>query len=199
MSVRAIRRASGTTTLRSARGSSIDCLFDSSNSDRLSYKDSAGVVQTVIKATDTDPFSAVDGAVRFVEVTLTNAQIKAVRATPVQLVAAPGAGKRLKFLGAFLKLVAGANVLTESTANLGIKFTDGSGVQVNETIECTGFIDQAVNTETEARPKLDPIVATTAAANAALVLHNLGAGEFAGNAAADATLKVKVWYSVVTQ
>jgi hypothetical protein len=67
--------------------------------------------------------------------------------------------------------VAGANVLTESTANLGIKFTDGSGVQVNETVECTGFIDQAANTETEARPKLDPIVAGSAAANKALVLH----------------------------
>jgi hypothetical protein len=143
--------------------------------------------------------SAADGFVNLASVTLTNAQIKALRATPVTLVAAPGAGKRLKFLGAWFGLVAGANVLTESTANLGIKFTDGSGVQVNETVECTGFIDQAANTETEARPKLDPIVAGSAAANKALVLHNLGAGEFAGNAAADATLKVKVWYAVVTQ
>jgi hypothetical protein len=197
MAVRAINSQSGTTGLRTASGNSVDIVHNTTT-HRLHYKDDAGTVQQVVVASDTNPFSAVDGSVNFVEVTLTNAQIKAVRATPVQLVAAPGAGKRLKFMGAYLELIAGTNVLTESTANLGIKYTDGSGVQVNETVECTGFIDQAVNTETEARPKLDPIVASSASANKALVLHNLGAGEFGGNAAADATLKVKVWYSVVT-
>lgn len=131
-------------------------------------------------------------------VTVTNAQIKALRATPKTLVAAPGAGLVLEFVSAQLKLVAGANVLTESTANLGIKYTNGSGVQVSETIEATGFIDQAANTVTNARPKLDAIVAYTGAANQALVLHNLGAGEIAGNAAADATMVVVINYRVIT-
>src|SRR3954462_11707948 len=83
-------------------------------------------------------------------VTLTNAEIKALRATPKTLVAAPGAGKMLEFVSAQLKLVAGANVLTESTANLAVKYTDGSGAAVSQTIECTGFIDQAANTMTSA-------------------------------------------------
>lgn len=135
--------------------------------------------------------------VKTTSVTLTNAQIKALRATPVELVPAPGTSRLLVFLGALLKLTAGANVLTESTANLGIKFTDGSGVQVNETVEATGFIDQAADTMTSARPKLDPIVASTGCANKALVLHNLGGGEFGGNAALDATLTVVVLYAVV--
>jgi hypothetical protein len=130
-------------------------------------------------------------------VTLTNAQVKALRGSPVELVAAPGSGRLNHFLSAWLRLNAGANVLSESTANLGIKYGDGSGVQVCETVEATGFIDAAVATLTAARAKLDPIVASSAAANKALVLHNLGAGEYGANAAADATLDVVILYAVI--
>lgn len=130
-------------------------------------------------------------------ITVTNAQLKALRAAPVELVKAPGAARANYFVGAWVRLNAGANVVTESAANLGIKYTDGSGVQVCETVEATGFVDQAVDTITTARAKLDPIVASSAAANAALVLHNLGAGEYAGNAAADATLTVVMLYTVI--
>lgn len=130
-------------------------------------------------------------------VTLTNAEIKALRATPKTLVAAPGSGKCLQFVSALIKLTAGTNVLTESTANLAVKYTDGSGAQVSETIESTNFIDQAADTYTTARSKTDAIVAATGCVNKALVLHNLGTGEIAGNAAADATLKLWVQYRVI--
>jgi hypothetical protein len=140
--------------------------------------------------------SLAPGLIHTVSVALANADIKALRATPFQLVAAPGAGYMLEFVQAKLLLIAGTNVLTESTANLAVQFTNGAGVQVSQTVECTGFIDQAVNTITEALPKIDPIVAASAAANAALVLHNLGAAEFGGNAAADAAMKVDIAYRV---
>ena len=134
--------------------------------------------------------------VHAVTVTLTNAQIKALRATPVQLVAGPGAGSYLELISCKLLLLAGTNVLTESTANLAVRYTNGSGVQASQTIEMTGFIDQSVNTVTNALPAINTIIATSAASAAPLVLHNEGGGEFAGNVAADATMKVTTVYRV---
>jgi hypothetical protein len=131
-----------------------------------------------------------------IRVNITNAQIKAMRATPVTLVAAPGASKWIEFVGGYFLLKAGANVLTESTANIGIKYKDGSSTQISETVEMTGFIDQATNQITTIRTKLDGIVATAVYANQPLVAHNLGAGEFAGNAAADALLVAFISYRV---
>jgi hypothetical protein len=139
-----------------------------------------------------------DPMIAVATVTLTNAEIKALRATPKSLVAAPGAGKVLEFVSAQLKLVAGANVLTESTANLSVRYTNTTGAIVSQTIETTGFIDQAANTVTNGLAKIDAIVAYASAANQALVLHNIGAGEIAGNAAADATVTVIVTYRVHT-
>jgi hypothetical protein len=129
---------------------------------------------------------------KFADIVIANVDLKALRATPKTLVAAPGNGKVLEFLSAVLVLAAGSNVLVEATANLAVKYQNGAGVQVSQTVEMTGFIDQAAY----ALPKLDPITARTGCENQPLVLHNLGAGEFTGNAANDATLRVKVAYRV---
>jgi uncharacterized protein YijF (DUF1287 family) len=133
---------------------------------------------------------------KFADVLVANAEIKALRAAPKTVVPAPGTGKVLEFVSAVLQLKAGTNVLTEATANLAIKYKDGAGVQVSQTIETTGFIDQAADQVTYGLVKLDPITARTACENQPLVLHNLGAGELAGNAANDAVLRVKVSYRV---
>ena len=131
-------------------------------------------------------------------VTVTNAQLKAIRATPKTLVAAPGAGKVLEFVSAVIKNSGGANALTESADNLAIRYTDGSGAIVSQAIEATGFLDQTAATVSNALAKIDAIVAYSAAANKALVLHNTGDGEYGGNAAADVTLTVIVTYRVHT-
>lgn len=131
---------------------------------------------------------------QWADVSLSAAQIKALT-TPFQLVAAQGAGTLIKFMGAVLKLNAGSEVLTEAGDNLGIKYTDASGVQVSQTIESTGFIDQAADTYTNAEPAIDAIVAASAGENAALVLDNLGSN-YGGNASDDATLDVRVYYIV---
>lgn len=136
------------------------------------------------------------GATRTAEVAITNAEIKALRATPKTLVAAPGAGKVLEFVSAVLLLDYGSNALTESADNLAVRYTDGSGTIVSQAIECTGFIDQTADTATNALAKIDGIAAKSACENKALVLHNTGDGEFGGNAGADTTMRVKVTYRV---
>lgn len=158
---------------------------------------SAATTVTILLMPDFTNIGSMDSSVIKVDiVNLTNAQIKALRATPKTLVAAPGATKSIELISAILKLTAGANVLTEAADNMAIRYTDGSGVIVSQTIEATGFIDQAANTFTNALPKIDAIAAATGALNQALVLHNTGDGEYAGNAAADATMRVRIVYRV---
>lgn len=134
----------------------------------------------------------------YAEVTLTAAQVKALAATPIELVAAPGAGKVVKLIGAQLKLdYGGTNAFTEAGDNLVINYTDGAGVAVSQTIEMTGFIDQTADMYTNAEPKIDAIVTAAASENQALVLWNNNA-EIAGNAANDNQLIVSVLYRVVS-
>jgi hypothetical protein len=130
--------------------------------------------------------------------TLSATDVKALRATPITVVAAQGAGTIIEFVGAQLKLTAGSEVFTESDDNLAIRFVDGTGAIVSETIESTGFIDQAADTYTNAIAKADNIIAASTGENAVLVLHNTGDGEIAGNASDDATLEVVVSYRVHT-
>jgi len=139
-----------------------------------------------------------DGVTRYAEVALTNAEIKALRATPKTLVAAPGAGKMLEFVSAALFHDYGSNVLTETTDNMAIRYTDGSGTVISEAIESGGFVDAAADTFTTARPKLDGNVTKANGENAALVLHNTGDGEFGGNAGNDTVWRVKIAYRVHT-
>jgi hypothetical protein len=129
------------------------------------------------------------------EVSLTNAQVLALRATPIQMVAAPGAGKVLQFLGAELFFDYTA-AYTESDDNLVFRYTDGSGAKVSEEIETTGFLDATADTATNAIPKPDVIVAKTGCDNKAIVLHNSGDGEFGGGNAAN-VVRVRVIYRIV--
>lgn len=131
-------------------------------------------------------------------VTLTSAQVKALRATPITIVPAPRTGYVNVLVQARLKLkYGGTNVFTETADNLALRYTDGSGVIVSQTIETTGFIDQNVNTETSALPKIDAIVASTGSAGKPIVLHNTGDGEIAGNAGNDNQLQVVCIYKQI--
>lgn len=129
-------------------------------------------------------------------VILTNAELKALNATPKELVAAPGADKFIEYISAVLILEYGSNVLTESDDNLDIEYNDGSGPAACTTIECTGFIDQEAD-QVMVAPAIVVAGSTTAVSvvnkNLALLSNE---GDFGGNAAADTTMTVKITYAV---
>jgi len=166
------------------------------NLTALSASDSDAQAKTSVAVFLTPANLAAEGFLQWADVVLTSAEVKALAATQIELVAAQGAGSAIQFMGAVLKLnYGGTNVFTEAGDNLAIKYTDDTGVQVCTTIEMTGFIDQTADTYTNAVVKADNIVVATAAENQALVLDNLGS-EIAGNAANDNTLSVRVYYVV---
>lgn len=125
------------------------------------------------------------------------AAVKTLRATPVELVPAIGADLLIEFLSATLILDYGSEVLAESADNLAVKYTNGSGVAVSDAVEMTGFIDQEVDMVTRGVPIKDAIVALSASANKALILHNTGDGEMTGNASDDSVLTVFTLFRVV--
>lgn len=130
------------------------------------------------------------------KITITAAEVKALKATPIELVAAQGADTFIEFISAVLVLKYGSEVFTESADNLAIEYDDGSGLAIVPTIEATGFIDQAADTLTNAIPVLDSIAANAAVLNKNIAILNNN-DEFAGNASNDSVLEVHVTYRVL--
>ena len=161
--------------------------------DSTAWNDASALIRDNWDHFETQFGTDITGNIKVVSVELTNAQIKDLADTPVELV--PGLGKQrvIEFAGAVLALDYGSNALVESADNLVIEYDSGSGPAVSEVIETTGFIDQTADTITFAIPVKDAIGASSTVVNKNLVLSN-NAGDFTGNAAADTTMTVLVSY-----
>jgi hypothetical protein len=135
---------------------------------------------------------------RHVDKTISTAQVLALNATPIALVAAPGAGFALVFEGAVIHKPAGtAYGGVAAGEDLGIKYTDGSGLEV-AACEMTGFADQATAQTRFIRPRTGALAAGTVSdlvvvANAALVAHMLVGEIITGTSA----FIVRVFYRVI--
>jgi len=130
--------------------------------------------------------------IKFTDKLVSVAEIKALRATPVELVPATeaGAGFAIIPLAVAISLTAGSEVLTESADNLAVKCDTTEVIEV----ETTGFIDQASD-QNRYQEKAEAVI--TPIENMAIMLANKGDGEFAGNASDDASLAVRTYYRVV--
>ena len=161
------------------------------NGDEKFAVDSGGAVRATGGVA---PGPTTTSALHSTTVTLTSANVQALRATPFTLVAAPAAGYYLELVSATLILDYSTDVFTESADNLVIEYA--SGVDATAAIETTGFIDQAADQVAYIR---GATIVTATAANLsanALRLFNTGDGEIAGNASGLSELTVVVTYWV---
>lgn len=189
MPIRYIESKSGTTGMKEVPGA-VSVRHDTDDGLFKWYDGLNNAVRKAV-AQGVSP-SAVDGSLMWAEVSITNAEMLALRATPKTLVAAPGAGYMLEFVSAVLMFDRTA-AYTETADNMAIRYVDGSGVIVSQAIEATGFVDAAGDAITNALPKIDALATAAQGENAALVLHNTGDGEYGGGNAAN-VVRVKIAY-----
>lgn len=108
---------------------------------------------------------------------VTSAQVLALNATPIQIIAAPGVGYSIIVNKVVIRHGTGtAYAGIAAGEDLVLKYTNGSGAQCSSVIETTGFLDQAT---TQIRYANGPastgsnVGDVTPVANAAVVLHLL--------------------------
>jgi hypothetical protein len=140
-------------------------------------------------------------------ITLTNSQIKNLNATNILILAGQGAGKIIVPILVIYRLIyGGTNPFTFSAnVNFGISnSTNGAsgGALMNQTNGTSGtWYSQSANTfgwMIYNSTPLGPGVAVTALDNSGIYASNNGAGEVGGNAANNNTMKVTLFYQVLT-
>ena len=159
-------------------------------------QDGAFVADAATRALFADNFINEDKldptVMKFADVKLTSAEVKALKATPITLIAAPGADLAVVPISAVIHLsYGGTNVFTETDDDLSIGWAGGA--ELHE-IETTGFIDQG-NDETryitfERAETFEP------SENTAVVITNLD-NEIAGNAANDNEIHIRIYYRTI--
>jgi hypothetical protein len=127
---------------------------------------------------------------KYVDITITSAQLLALNATARQVIAAPGAGLAIVPIGVLAYKAAGtAYAGIASGEDISFKYTNSSGAEVAQ-METTGFLDQ---TTAQARWAYPSAANLTPVANAAVVAHLL-TGEITTG---DSDLKLRLFYRVI--
>lgn len=157
----------------------------------------AGAANNVLTSDGTNfNSSGPPGGLLTVTGSLTNTQIKALHGTPIQVIAAPGAGSVISLQQFQIKMIyGGTNVFTAGAAqtiNLYYATTTSVGVGLTNAqivAAATQFSDITVNTQNASNATFD---------NVAINLFNPVATEISGNAANNNTITWRIVYCIVT-
>ena len=136
-----------------------------------------------------DGDNKIAGKVYEKEVSITSAELLALRASPKELVPAPGAGIVLQFMGAVAFLDYGSATYT-ANGNLTINYTDNSGTAVSDSVAAANLFHQ-VDDCIEEFAILS--AETELTANAALVLVEAGGEATTG----DSPMTIKIFYRIL--
>lgn len=168
------------------------------------YPDTAGTSGNVLTSDGTNWVSSAPPAssgIVTISGSLTNAQIKALHATPIQILAAQGAGTVISIISAVGKMVyGGTNVFTAAAAQSVALYWGPGTTQVFVTAPVTNAMLVASASQISS---ITPTLAAsttvyTNVSNVALYFYNNSATEIGGNAANDNTITYNITYKVIT-
>jgi hypothetical protein len=163
-------------------------------SNAISIDTSGNMTVTGTVAPASLSLNSASAVIKSVKRTITNAEIKALNTTPIQLIAAPAAGKAITIISFTARFNYGGNNAFVGVGNLQLRATNGTGQNI-------AALNVAIYTGT-----IDKLYATNAAVSvppfgtmeAQPVVLFIATSDPTGNAANDNTLDVMVTYQEVT-
>jgi hypothetical protein len=185
-----------------ATGTGTILIADGTNwvASTATYPTTAGDSGNVLTSNGTNFTSTANpiGTLKVVELVITSAQIKALVATPITLIAAPGSGKTIS-------LVSVTRYYNYGGTNV---FVAGAAQAINLSFDNTTTIIAAVSNAllvgtSDSQIALSPTGVALAASvsqaeNKAITISNSTATEITGNAANDNSIKITALYYVVS-
>lgn len=163
------------------------------------YPDTAGTSGNVLTSNGTDWVSsaAPGGGMLSATVVLTSAQVKALNVTPIQLIAAPGAGKVIWITSTITKLTYGGTSAFTTGGTIQLRYNNGTGQIAQSQAGVTAQLNATTNQYLRQVPTDLATTTNTALENLSIVVFNSGSA-YAGNAANDNTFTVTCTYFITS-